>query len=522
MVLLKEKGTWFGAGLAALAALAAAFYWISTPHGLALVNDTVQYMDGAKNLLQGNGYSRLTGWGGTVPITNFPPFYSLVLAVGIKTGAAPIQAAWWIGLIFLSANVVLVGLLGRMLTGSGWAGLLAGALLILSDPFFRHYLFALTEPVFLFCFFLTLLLLVNSSGRFRPLTLVAAGLFAGLAYLTRYIGITLLGSGLIFLLLFPEGWKVRWKAAGLYLVSALLPIGAWTIRNVLITGNPTNRQISLRSLAVDKVHEGIYSFWSWLLPEPFQWIDHFINILGGLLVLFLVVYLVVVVAAFLVAHKKKPLKKQVSFQLGWLLALQGIVYLSVLAFTILFIDASVNFETRILMPVYNLLTLLFVAGAAWLWRRGDGLRVLSVLLSVGLALSFAEDTLDTVRQWRFQGQGFAHESWLESETITTVKRLPAVDIFTNRPQALNLLADRGSYILLSPINPATQMEREDYPEEQARLRQSVEDGKTVIVIFGYRDLVQDSENEWMVTLTEGLPVLLEYEKDVIFGRITLQ
>lgn len=519
MAMRSEKVPWFWLALAVLAILAAALFWFSTPHGLALVNDTVQYIDGARNLLSNNGYSRLTGWNGTTPITNFPPLYSIVLAACMKAGIPPIQATWWISLIFLSANIFLVGLLGRRLTDSPWGGLLAGGLLLISDPFFRHHLFALTEPVFLFCYFMTLLLLSNSK---KWVTLAAAGLFAGLTYLTRYIGVTLLASGLIFLLSFSESWRARLKSAGLFLAGALPLLAAWTIRNMSITGNPVNRQFRLRSLTVDKVHEGIASFWGWLLPEPYQIIDRFINLWGILLAVLLAIYLAVVGAVLIYSLRRNSLQKRPSFRLGWLLALQGIVYLTILAITILFVDASVNFETRILMPVFNLLTLLFVAGMVWLWRRGGGLRVVALLLTAGLALSFAEDTQDTVRLWRLHGQGFAHESWSESRTIETVKRLPDVDIFTNRPQALNLLAGRGSYILLSPINPATQLPREDYQAEQARIRQSVKDGKTVLVIFGYQDLALESENTWMAALTEGLPVLLDYERDVIFGNVTLE
>lgn len=519
MAIQGKKIHWFWLALAALVVLAAVLFWYSTPHGLALVNDTVQYIDGARNLLNHNGYSRLTGWNGTTPITNFPPLYSIILAACMKAGIPSIQAAWWVSLVFLSANIFTAGVLGRKLTGSPWGGLLAGGLLLISDPFFRHHLFALTEPVFLFCYFLTLLLLADSKRR---VTLVAAGLFAGLTYLTRYIGVTLLASGLVFLLLFSEGWKERLKSAGLFLAGALPLVGAWTIRNMTVTGNPVNRQFRLRSLTIDKIHEGIASFWGWLLPEPYQIIDRFINLWGILLAVLLLVYLAVVGGVLIYSLKSNSLRKQPSFRLGWLLALQGIVYLIILTITILFVDASVNFETRILMPVFNLLTLLFVMGMVWLWRRGGGLRIVSLLLTVGLALSFAEDTQDSIRLWRLHGQGFAHESWSESLTIETVKRLPEVDIFTNRPQALNLLAGRGSYILLSPINPATQLPRENYQAEQARLRQSVKDGKTVLVIFGYQDLMLEPENAWMTALTEELPVLLEFEQDVIFGNVPLK
>jgi len=290
---------------------------------------------------------------------------------------------------------------------------------------------------------------------------------------------------------------------------------------MIVTGNPVNRQLHLRTLPPDKIQEGVSSFWGWLLPEPFHIIDRFINIWGILLAIFLTVYILAAIVSLLAILNKKELRLDPSCQLGWLVCLEGVVYLTVLVITILFIDASVNFETRILMPVFNLLLLLFTAGIVWLWRRGKGLKVLAVFLVMAVSVSFSEDTVDTVREWRLHSQGFANESWVKSATIETVKRLPEVIIYTNRPQAINLFTGRGSYILLSPINPATQLPREQYASEREEIRQSVLDGKTVLVIFSYKDLIQESENSWVLDLTAGLPVLNQYEADTIFGNVPL-
>ena len=272
--------------MAALCIFAAVLFWYSTPHGLSLVNDTVQYIDGARNILNGHGYGRLNGWGGTTAITNFPPLYSIVLAVFIGLGLPPIRAAWWISLVFLCLNVILVGTLGRKLAKSDHAGLLAAFLTLISDPFFRHHLFGLSEPLFLFCFFMTLLFLAPSSRRHENRAILLAGVFAGLTYLTRYIGITLLAAGLVFLFFFTNNLKKGFKRAGLFLGGSAPFILGWTVRNMIVTGNPVNRQLHLRTLPPDKIQEGVSSFWGWLLPEPFHIIDRFINIWAILLAIF--------------------------------------------------------------------------------------------------------------------------------------------------------------------------------------------------------------------------------------------
>ena len=57
-----------------------AFMWYLTPYGMGLVNDSVGYIGGARNILAGNGYSRLVGNGTTQFITNYPPLLSIVIA----------------------------------------------------------------------------------------------------------------------------------------------------------------------------------------------------------------------------------------------------------------------------------------------------------------------------------------------------------------------------------------------------------------------------------------------------------
>jgi len=54
--------------------------WYSSPYGFGLVNDSATYVEGATNLLAGNGYVRTSGGGELKPITHFPPLFSLLLA----------------------------------------------------------------------------------------------------------------------------------------------------------------------------------------------------------------------------------------------------------------------------------------------------------------------------------------------------------------------------------------------------------------------------------------------------------
>ena len=73
---------WFG--LALLALFGMVLIYQITPMGMGMVNDSVAYLRGARNILDGEGYTRFVGDGTLDPITHFPPMFSFVMvSVGI-------------------------------------------------------------------------------------------------------------------------------------------------------------------------------------------------------------------------------------------------------------------------------------------------------------------------------------------------------------------------------------------------------------------------------------------------------
>ena len=136
-------------GVSLLGALLLAYV---TPHGMGLVNDSVGYIAGARNLVLGDGYSRLTGNGEPRPITNYPPLYSFFLALPILLGIDSLAAARWLNLILFAIGAILAGLIIYRVSKSKTFGVIAALLFISSKPFFQAYTFALSELQFLFSF----------------------------------------------------------------------------------------------------------------------------------------------------------------------------------------------------------------------------------------------------------------------------------------------------------------------------------------------------------------------------------
>lgn len=522
---MNHKGTktsspnlFFWVVLLGIALLGVGLLWYTTPHGMALVNDSINYIDGARNIISGHGYSRILGDGTYAPVTNFPPFYSIILAGFLLAGVDGISATWWLSLVFYGINLILVGWLGYKTTTSRIFGVLTALLFFTSAPFLNFHTFALTEPIFLFTFFLTLIFLLQFLTKKKWYWIVLSGIFASLTYLTRYIGASLFATAIAALIIFLPGIKDKIRSILLFIVGVVPAVAAWTVRNVLLTGNATNRQSMWHSIPAESIQEGVLSFWMWLLPERYNLIERFLGIWQVLLYLLLAGFLLALVYLSIKywVNKNKP---AFQYQVVWVVAMQAAVYLMLLVFTLAYLDASVNFETRILMPIYNMLLLLFVAGLHWLWtRRSILVKVAAVFISIALLLSFAEDTLDVVRINRSQGQGFANEYWTETQLWGELQKYPDRIIYTNRIRAVNLFMDRGAFILPSPINPSTGLPWENYVKNVETIRNKVLNGTAVMLVFEYQNMISNSEDTaWMTDLTSGLPVVAEYPEGVIFG-----
>ncbi|OUC07239.1 hypothetical protein RY27_16060, partial [Litorilinea aerophila] len=112
----------------ALAGAGAVLY--ATAWGLGASPDSAAYIGVARNLLAGRGLGVPFGQTADVPLTHFPPLYSLALAlVGGLSGTDPWLSGRWLQAALLALSVLGVGGMAYGLARrSGRAALLAGLL----------------------------------------------------------------------------------------------------------------------------------------------------------------------------------------------------------------------------------------------------------------------------------------------------------------------------------------------------------------------------------------------------------
>lgn len=503
----------------ALAGVALAAF--STPKGLGLVNDSVAYINGARGLVEGSGYGRLAGDGTIKPITHFPPGFSVVLALFGLVGMDAIPAARIVNLGLFALNIVLIGLLAQRVTRSGWGGVLAAALFAFSDALLGVHAYALSEPLFLTLTMGSMLALLQAVELFPPraynagwvMALIVSGDLAGLAYLTRYVGLALLPVGVLVLLLTAGAWKQRLQRAAIFLAGALLWILVWTVRNAALVGSATNRTFGYHAVPLQNLLDGVRNLWAFVLPRRIPLYD----LLPPGLWAALAGLALVLLAAGLVWGLRRALRGKRDVLPAWLVGLHLAAYFAMIVLSMTFVDASTTFEDRILAPVFADGIILLAWGVVRSARRPQAAyRPVLIALAVLLALAFADDARKTALELRVDGQGFASSYWSNSEVMDEVRRLPEVTIYSNRISALTLLADRQAIALLGPIDPVTRGPRPNFERTQAIIRQAVLDGKAVLVVFATEEL---DGIDWFEALVTGVPVITDAQEGRIYGTV---
>jgi 4-amino-4-deoxy-L-arabinose transferase-like glycosyltransferase len=514
-----------------LSLLGMLFLWRSTPYGLGLVNDSAFYLEGAHNLLAGEGYVRTSGGGEIKPITHFPPLYSLLLAGVSLTGLELLVAARLLALILFGITIFLTGLSVYQLSRSLIFALLGALLLATSDVFLGVYSMALSEALFLALLLAAFLALSRGLERASLGWLAGAGLLLSLATLTRYAGASLYLTAILALLL--VGWAgktLRWKALGVQL-GALLAGGiplllAWGIASRLGSGTSAaadavgNRLVSWHPPALTVLFEAAKNLLTWLAPDDLLGIAPFFGRLLSLASLLLLPGLL----AWLVWRiwpRRAPAASTPA--LAWLLALHVPVYLGLLVVSLTLFDASTPLNARILTPAYLALLGLFAAGLGWAWRwlihRRPRWRWAVALLAL-LAVAFSLlDGLAAVRELGKDGQGFAHSGWQRSPAIQAVRGLPPLILYSNKPTAIYLLTGRSAYITPTPSDAVTTLERDNFTADLIEMQRRVLDGQAVVVLFGLRHSADAEETALYDALSAGLPVLADFGGDVLLGKL---
>jgi hypothetical protein len=401
--------------------------WATGGPGPGTEGDTADYVCAAQIFL---ARGALCDCGGTWPLIHFPPLYPVMLASGIRLGLAPLTAARYIAAGSCAASVLMAGALLEAMSSSMLLALLGEILLLWTVGISMVFLYALTEApfdVFLLLFVWCLWRALDDVG---VKWIVAAGVAAVAAALTRYVGVSLLATGASALVcLGARPLSERIRRACVFIAIGVTPVAAWFIRNHLETrsiGRPVDWHPPGGGYFFSTCGMVARWFFPTLSSERGYWF--------GALVL-------IVIVTMLIA-----LELRSSNRLKWIMTNVILSYGATLMLVRALMDMTIWINRRMLAPILLIALLLALhAIRIRLARRDVGARAFAIVIGLVLTILVVNSgpTAALAYESRVRGLGFTRRPFSQSDTILRLRRLAAdTPIYSDAPEPIILFADR--------------------------------------------------------------------------------
>jgi hypothetical protein len=456
-----------------------------TRYGPGTTGDSVRYLMGTENLLQGNGFSRTSGGGEIRPITMFPPFYSVVL-LGVKvTGVEFFDGIRLLQALLFGVNIFLAGLIILRYTKSIWAAIIGSTFVLVAKEVVFYHSFVLTEAVYILLMFVTLLGLVQFLESRKSSLLVLLGIVVGAATLTRYVGLSLtVGVVLSILLLSDESLRRRLMDCLIFGAISVAPVLLWLRRNAIQTGTSVNRAFVFHPMSTELIRAYRAEVSYWFVPKQL----HFPHSLRKALMLIMAIpgpalFFFDRLKVDFLSHNRS---KKPFWPLPWVISIFMISYIGLVFFNLTFLDAISDFNTvsRYLVPVYIDAVILFVIvfhrltdlPGKWVLLRG-----VVVVLGLALIVLYGIETYQILKD-PLSSIGY---SGLKQQRPETVEMLESIDtsvpIISNDPEMIYIFVNRPAYLLPLQIDYHTTMEREDFDQQFSATKEKLLDGGVVVL-----------------------------------------
>jgi hypothetical protein len=435
--------------------------WYTTVWGAGLISDSFQYAATARSLARGNGFSLPYGDGELIPMTKYAPLFSILLAVFELVGVCAMLWARILNTILFGLNIVLVFLCTKKLTRSDVFSLLTSLLFTLSFVTVEVHSWALSEPLYICLSLLSFLMLQNFLEKPKWKWFLVAALTASFAFLTRYVGLSLVVSIPIILLINQARIQRRLQDALLFGTITVLPTALWTLRGYILTQTLNDRTIGFHPLTLKNHVSAIDVLYGWFFPTSF--------VQGMQKVLLILTALTLVVLIWFFRNSYKSIFQDFD-AVKKILLLHGIytvLYGTMVVVSKTWIDPDIGLSDRILYPMFISMLILLVAGFSFLWNNFGKTRLLIGLTSLALVIYYSIGTFMFVQVSHTGGIGIARRGWNRSDVIQSLRTYSSDSIYTNSNSSLYLWSDRAGYGI---------------PEFEA-LKETATDKRVLLVIF---------------------------------------
>ena len=319
-------------------------------YGPGLHLDSMVYTSTARNLLEGDGFVQQVN---KQPYLSWAPLYPVLLAISSNFLFDPLDVAGPLNAFIFGLTIFMVGRWLKDRVQSSVLAVWCVLAVAISIPLTSVMHLAMSEAPFILFTILSLIHTDRFMNSNKGAYLIWAAVFAALACLTRYMGITLVMTVLLLLLLhrnfsIPE----RVKHAGIYALIAGMPLCLWLLRNFIISGEPTGQRSSRSTINLSEILDIMLSDISTylLVGVPLNNIPAIVAALVGLTL----IALAVAIFHSLLRSYRNILQRAYSFHVFGIFTL---VFLCFIVVAALFSYVE-PLHGRMLVPVY--IPLLFV------------------------------------------------------------------------------------------------------------------------------------------------------------------
>lgn len=400
----------------------------SVTQGIGLAVDFMPYTLPVHDLLNGNPFMMI----------HHPPLYSLAIFVVARIGQvdpfAAAQLVQWA--CYLTLPLIAGWMIWRLTPGSTLPALFVMVTLATSPYVLDLGAQIASEHLFgVFNLVALAALIFHLTGARSAIWWWTSAVATALAVLTRYAGVGLVVALGLLLLVQRKAWSQRWRETAITSAIALTPLALYVLWNYLRSGQTVNREFSFKGVPWHKLDHGLHVMTTWWAPQPLVTRPLALLTIG-------LVALAWFAFARQGARSKEPWQNHCAIALRVLGIFSGI-YLAFIFACMIFADAWIPFDHRILFPVQLAATAATALAAAMIAPRSAAGR-----LAVGLIL-LALMLLNVRRGWLMsadyaeKGIGYAtlvsdHTPWAEQ-----IRHLPSTAlIISNRPELVYCYTQR--------------------------------------------------------------------------------
>ena len=203
-------------------------------YGINLTDDADSYISAARSLVSGDGFTTWTGY----PFADRSPLYSVILAIFSISDLDVIKSAEYVNALTFGLTIFVVAMWLRSRIESRFLVVWAACTLALSISLAEFTARPGAESLFILFLCCSLFALDHFLSTQKRSFLVLSAVCAAAALLTRYVAVTLIGSGLLALL-WRRNIPLRGRLSNItvWCVVAIAPFSLWILRNLLTVGS---------------------------------------------------------------------------------------------------------------------------------------------------------------------------------------------------------------------------------------------------------------------------------------------